>query len=450
MSTIIEQPRFSCALAAQQTVLAIPRALPVVHAGPGCAGKIFGYSSYGAGHQGEGYAGGGAISCTNTSEQEVVFGGENKLRKLVEGTFKVMKGDLLVLLSGCTSGIVGDDVVSVAKEFAERGKPVVGAETSGFKGNSIVGHEIVISEIIEQYVGDPDPEPRKGLVNVFSVIPYLDPYWRGDLEEIKRILSGLGLEVNILFGLGSKGVSEWKDIPNAEFNIVLSPWVGLTAARTLERKFGTPFLHFPYLPVGARATSKFLRAVASFAELDSEITERFIREEERRFYDYFVSLGDFISDYKNNLPYELHAIGESSYAIGTGDYLVNELGFTPKGIYVIDDPRPDARAAIESALRSAGTEFEGTLRFETDGGKIQADVRQSIGNSCKSVILGSTWESAIAHEQNNLLVHLSLPLNDDVIINRSFAGYNGGLRLLEEIYAGIFRKGNIASTTQTQ
>lgn len=450
MSTFIEQPRFSCALAAQQTVLAIPRALPIVHAGPGCAGKIFAFSSYGAGHQGEGYAGGGAISCTNTGEQEVVFGGEGKLRKLVDGAFQVLKGDLFVLLSGCTSGIVGDDVVSVARDFADRGKPVVGAETSGFKGNSIVGHEIVVREIIEQFVGDAAPSVRKGLVNVFSVVPFVAPFWRADLEEIKRVLSEIGLEVNILFGNGSAGVSEWKDIPNAEFNIVLSPWVGLEAARLLKEKFGTPFLHYPVLPVGAKATTKFLREVASTAGIAGEKIDAVVRREEKRFYDYFVSMGDFISDYKNNLPFELYAVGESSYAIGTSDFLVNELGFVPKGIYVIDEPKNEGIKEVELALASLGDEFAGKLVFEADGGKIQADMRARIGKSGKAVILGSSWESSLARENNNLLVHLSLPLNDDVIVNRSFVGYNGGLRLMEELYAGVFRKGHIASTTQTQ
>ena len=77
MSTLIEQPRFSCALAAQQTVLAIPRGIPIIHAGPGCSTKAFNFTSHNLGFQGEGYAGGAHISATNAGEEEVVFGGEN-------------------------------------------------------------------------------------------------------------------------------------------------------------------------------------------------------------------------------------------------------------------------------------------------------------------------------------------------------------------------------------
>ena len=71
----------------------------------------------------------------------------------------------------------------------------------------------MVNSIIEQFVGNVTPKVQKGLVNVFSVVPNQDPFWRGDLEEIKRILTGIGLEVQILFGNESAGISEWKNIP---------------------------------------------------------------------------------------------------------------------------------------------------------------------------------------------------------------------------------------------
>jgi nitrogenase molybdenum-iron protein beta chain len=445
VSSIIEQPRFSCALGAQQTVLAIPKGIPIVHAGPGCAGKIFAFTSGSAGHQGEGYAGGGNISCTNATEKEVIFGGEEKLTELVEGALQVLKGDLFVILSGCTSGIIGDDVVQVASTFAERGLPVVGAETSGFKGNNYYGHELVVTEIIKQFVGDVKPQVRKNLVNVFSVVPYQDPYWRGDLEEIKRLLEAIGLEVNILFGHGSKGTQEWKDIPNAAFNLVLSPWVGLDTAKLLEEKYGTPYFHYPILPVGAQATSKFLRAAGNYAGLPENAVDAVIKKEEARFYNYFVVLGDFIVDMTNNIPFELYTVADSLYALGVSDYLVNELGFLPKGIYLIDDPKPEYISIIQGALNSFGEDFAGTLEIEADGGLIQQHIREKIGTSGKAVILGSSWEAKLAQEHSNEAIRLSLPIIDEVIVTRSYVGYNGGLRLTEDIYTGAIRRGGYMS-----
>jgi len=105
MSKFIEQPRYSCAIGAQQKVVAIKKGVPILHAGPGCSSKVSSLIG-----QGEGYAGGNTIPCTNASEPDVVYGGEDKLRSVIEGAFKVIDADLYVVLTGCTSDIVGDDV----------------------------------------------------------------------------------------------------------------------------------------------------------------------------------------------------------------------------------------------------------------------------------------------------------------------------------------------------
>jgi len=319
MSSFISQPRFTCALSAQNTVLAIQKAVPIVHAGPGCSAMMSGFAA--AGQKGEGYVGGNQVPSTNTDESNVVFGGENKLREEIKGTLKVIKGDLFVTLSGCTAGIIGDDVIGVAREFAEQGYPVVGVDTPGFKGNSYKGHELVIEAIINQYVGNVEPKVEQGLVNVFADVPTQNPYWRGDLAQIKELLEKIGLRVNILFGYTSKGVSEWKDIPNAQFNLLISPWVGLNTVKLLKQKYNTPFLHYPVLPVGAKETSKFLKTVGEFAGIDKEFVSNVIKEEERIYYEYFISIADFFSSLQTNLPYELIVSADSLYAIGITKYL---------------------------------------------------------------------------------------------------------------------------------
>ncbi|MDQ0204519.1 nitrogenase component 1 [Pectinatus haikarae] len=440
MSEIIEQPRYGCALSAQQTVLAIPRALPIIHAGPGCASKAFSFAATGAGFQGEGYGGGSHISSTNTGESEVIFGGEPSLEKEIKGALKILDGDLFVVLSGCTSDIVGDDSISVAERFAAQGYPVVGTETAGFKGSSYYGHEIVVKSIIEQFIGDVKPQVRHGLVNVFAVVPFQDPFWRGDLEEIKRILTNIGLEVNILFGNGSAGISEWRDIPNAQFNLLISPSTGTEIAELLEAKYQTPYLQYPILPVGGVETSRFLREVAAFAGLSSLPVEKAIEKEERRFYDYFVAVSDFIGEYWNNLPVDLYAVGDSIYAPGVSSFLVNELGLVPRGVYVTDEPQPAWQSVITETLAARDSRLAAVLKFENDGGAIEMDIREKDKNAGKSIILGSSWEKFLAVDVDSLYAYLSLPLDEIVILNHSYMGYSGGLRLIEEVYSAVFKR----------
>lgn len=450
MSTLIEKPRFSCALAAQQTVLAIPGGIPVIHAGPGCASKAAGFAAFQSGLQGEGYAGRTHISCTNAGEKEVVFGGEKNLEQVIDGALKVLKGDLFVALSGCTAGIIGDDTAQVASTFARDGEPVVGVDTAGFKGNNYIGHELVVNAIVDQYVGKVEPSVKKGLVNLWTVVPFQDPFWRGDLEELKSLLEKLGLTVNVLFGYGSEGVAEWKEIPNAEYNILVSPWVGLEIVKHLEKKYGTPYIHYPVLPMGAKATSKFLRTIGKEVGVDEQTVEKVIKKEEKRYYDYFISFSDFVAEQRNVLPYELYVAADSTYAVGITDYLVNELGFIPYGVYVNDDPSSEKADLVKEAYKAVGEEYADTLQFQADGGLITRDIDKKLGKSKKALICGSYWERCIAKDTNNFFLHLSLPISAEIITNSSYVGYNGGLRLIEKIYSYAFNRGNLSSRTHVE
>lgn len=444
MGNVIEQPRYTCAIGAQHTVLAIRGAVPVLHCGPGCSNKVSLALTNSAGYQGESDFGGTHIPCTNSSEKDIVFGGEKKLDETIDGALKVLKGELYVVLTGCTADIVGDDVDAVVGNYKKEGRPVINAETAGFKGNNYVGHELVLKSLIEQYIGDAEPKVRKGLVNVFSVVPNQDPFWRGDLKEIKRILTAIGLEVNILFGYESKGVEEWRDIPNAEFNIVLNPWVGLKAGKLLERKFGTKLLHYPELPVGAAATSEFLRTVGEFANLDKDRVEQVIKEEEFSFYKYFLDTADFLVEARAGLPFELYTIADSAYAIGTSNFLINELGYVPKGSFLIDNVPNKYRENIINIFEEIHEEYKEKVFFEADGGAIEYKIRNDVNIPRKTLILGSTWENKLSEDINAPLVYISNPILDRLIVNKTYVGYTGGLNLIEEIYSSILSNKNFS------
>lgn len=430
MSRIIEQPRYSCALGVQQTVVAIKRSVPVVHAGPGCSTKISRLIG-----QGEGYAGGSTIPCTNTSESEVVFGGEKKLKTVIEGAFKVIDADLYVVLSGCTSDIVGDNIESVTSEYQKQGKAIVFAETGGFKSNNYVSHDIVVNAIIDQYVDKfaEDKTVEKGLANVFVTIPYQDPYWNGNLEEIKRILQGIGLKVNILFGNESGGVEEWKTIPKAEFNIVVSSWVGLNIANHLKDKYNTPYFHFPYLPIGGEETTKFLRQVADYAKLDKTKVDAFIAKEEEKFYSHIERTADFMLEFRYGIPRRFYTILDASYAVGFGKFLLNELGIIPDKQFVIDDTPEKYKQKIIDQFKTISPYRSAEVKFSIDGGEIQQEIR-SLPQNNRALILGSGWERDLAKDIGADLLIVSAPVNYRLILNCGYAGYNGGLRVIEDIY----------------
>ena len=175
MAQYLEQLRHGCSLGALQSVLAINRTTPVVHAGQGCVAKLAAAIGSANGFHGAGYLGGTQIPCTNLGESEVVFGGEERLRDNIEYSLKVIDADLFIVLTGCVPEIVGDDGERVVKDFQLEGKPVIYAETGGFNGTNYIGHEIVVDALIDQYM-EPLTAVKSGVVNIWSVVPFQDPF----------------------------------------------------------------------------------------------------------------------------------------------------------------------------------------------------------------------------------------------------------------------------------
>lgn len=440
MKTILQEPRYFCALGAQQAVTAIDRAIPIIHAGPGCSAKLFQAMAGSGGNQGAGYAGGDSIPCTNMIERDVVFGGAEKLHGLIESTLKVMDGDLFVVLTGCTSDLVGDDVGSVVREFQQKGVPIVYAETGGFKGDAFIGYELVLQAIIEQYL-KPSDRKEPGLVNVFASVPYLDPFWEGDLAEIKNLLASIGLKANILFGYGSGGVNALKAIPAAQFNLVISPYIGLNAAKLLQKKFGTPYLHLPVFPIGGIETSKFLKTVAGYAGVDEEFAEQVIKKGEDEYFHYLTKAADFLIETRYSLPKKFITIDESAYSLGLCSFLVNDMGLIPARQFLTEDVPEEYKESIRYSFHHLAPEESAKVTFEQDGGAINEAIRKEHGLE-NSLILGSSWDKDIADEVQGTFLDIGLPVTDRLILHHFYAGYRGGLNLVEEIYSKLLAQQN--------
>ncbi len=428
----ISRPRYGCAIGAMYTASAIPRVVPITHCGPGCADKQYVSLAFYNGFQGGGYGGGAVPPSLNASENEVVFGGNERLKELIQASIKVIDADLFVVLTGCIPDLVGDDVPSVVSKFQEKGVPIVYAETGGFKGNNYTGHELVTKAIIDQYVGAYNGPKQKNVVNVWTEIPYQNPYWRGDLSEIKRILEGIGLEVNILFGHDSKGVEEWREIPKAQFNLVISTWLGLSTAEHLEKKYGQPFLHIPAIPIGAKATSDFLCKVSDFAGLNLKKTKQFIQKEEKLYYKYLEDFSDFYAEYWWGVPSKFAVVGESSYNLAVTKFLVNQLGLIPVKQIITENPPEEYRDSIRKEFINIADDVSVTPLFLEDGYLVE----QALINSEEkpAIILGTTWDRDVAKQLGANIVEIGFPASYEVVLSRANIGYRGALSLIEKIF----------------
>jgi nitrogenase molybdenum-iron protein beta chain len=438
-SESISRPRYGCAIGAYHSAVAIPKVVPILDCGPGCGDKQFVSLAFYNGYQGGGYGGGATPPSINTTEKEVVFGGNDRLRELIQGSLKVIEADLFVVTTGCVSDIVGDDVQSVVGEFQRRNAPVVYAETGGFRGNNFIGHELIVRSIIDQFLGDYDGPKEKGLVNVWTELPYHNTFWRGDLEEVKRILEGIGLKVNILFGHESAGIEEWKTVPKAQFNLVLHTWLGLQTAEHLQKKYGQPFLHVPIIPIGPLQTGKFLKEVGEFAGLDQSKVDAFIKKEEESYYKYMEDFTDFFSEYWWGVPSRFAIVTDSAYALAITKYLVNQFGLIPIKAIATENPPEEYRDLISEEFRNIDEDVSIEVQFIEDGHVVEQEILNA--PQPPAIIFGTTWDRDVAKELGAGIVEVSFPASYEVVLSRGYVGYKGALSLLEKIFTETISKG---------
>jgi len=427
MAKILDKQRYKCAMGAMSTVQAIERAIPVLHSGAGCAQKLSNSSGS------SGYFSPNIFPCTSINEQDVVFGGEKKLHSTIENSLKVIDADLYVVLTGCTPEIVGDNVDEIVADFKDAEKPVIFASTPGFKGNNYQGHEWVINAIVEQFL-NPTEKRTPGLVNIWADVPYQDEFWLGNLRELEKLVAELGLIPNTIFGY-KRGIENIKKIPEAQFNLLVSPWVGLENVKRMQAKFGTPYLHYPTLPIGAFETSKFLRAVGSFAGVDQGEVEKLISEKEAYYYYYIERFADLFLETRV-MSKKFSIVADAQYVLGITKFLVNDMGLFPAKQYIVDDTPKQYRNDIEGYFKDLNYDIKAAVEFGVDGYKIQQEIENTDYHGYP-LLLGGYWEKDIAAKTNAHFLNVSWPVNERLVMNSYYVGYDGGLKLIEDIYSVV-------------
>jgi nitrogenase molybdenum-iron protein beta chain len=425
MSHHIEGSRNSCALhGALQVFEAIEGTVPVIHSTSGCGVQHYlGGTRLSGGNDSFGSP---PISSTNIREKHVVFGGGSRLREQLKNSVKVTQGDLYAIVTGCSIEMVGDDVPAMAKEGIEQDWPVIYANTPGFRGDVHQGYQLATRSLIEQLPAlskDATPAPA-GLVNIFGIIPNQDPFWRGNLQELARLLSAIGLVPNLLLG-DEQNVNSWKQLPGAALNLVLSHW-GELPAQLLDERYGIASISVDGLPVGA-AAGRLLSRVSEKLGLDQARTDAVIAREESLLKRQFALLAD--TYYRTGFQREFALVGESAQVVGIGEFLGTQLGLLPRTLVITDNPPDVLRESLVTRLKSIVPGYDVDIIFSED----RAEIADAIQAGQAGIVLGSSLEDDAARKLGVPFLALSFPLTHRVVLDRGYAGYRGAAALLEDL-----------------
>lgn len=436
----IERPRSFCALGgALHTAVALPGVVPIMHTAMGCGGSIYWNQIGSTGYLGAGYCGGMAVPSSNVQEKDIVFGGTDRLTEQIEHTLTLVEGRLYLVITGCMTDIIGDDIQAVVKDFREKGVTIIGAETGGFKGDGYKGYDLVLQALFKDFVKKNDRK-KKGKVNLWGIVPAQDAFWRGNIAIMRKLLTDLGLEVNTLFSENDS--LDWlEQAGDAELNIIASEFYGVEAGKVFAEVHGVPYLATAF-PIGPSATNRFLENVAAALQLETAAVNRVIEREEDVFYRYIDRIADAYNDY--NFQRYAVVVGDGNYAPALTRFLADDLGWLPELTVVTQRFEEEAQSLIHKNLAQLSSGYQTHLVFETDASEIQHHLakiwpryqgQRFYDPLSPAFVVGSHQERELAKTIGAAHLTVTYPVGNRVVLNRGYAGYLGSLGLIEDLFS---------------
>ncbi|MDY6836173.1 MAG: nitrogenase molybdenum-iron protein alpha chain [Chloroflexota bacterium] len=205
---------------------------------------------------------------TDMQDEEIIFGGEKKLRKAIQEAYDIFKPKAIAVFSTCPVGLIGDDVHMVCREMKQKlGINVFGFSCEGYKGVSqSAGHHIANNGIFTHVVGTDDTvregDFRINLLGEYNI--------GGDAFEIERIFNRCGITLVSTFS-GNSSIDGFANAHTADLNLVMCHRSINYIAGMMETKYGQPWIKINF--IGAEATAKSLRKIAKYFD-DPGLTEK--------------------------------------------------------------------------------------------------------------------------------------------------------------------------------
>ena len=309
------------------------------------------------------------------------------------------KPGALLVGASCTAELIQDDPGGLAQAL-NLPIPVVPLELPSYQRKENWGASETFYHLLRTLLGpasrQPDAGQRPSLEGRAARCNLLGPTalgfrHRDDITEVTRLLTHLGVEVNVVAPMGAS-TADLMRLPQADFNVVMYAETGATAAQWLMRQFKQAAVRTT--PIGVQGTRAFIREVTELVQsLGGHVQP--VDEAALRAPWYAKSVDSTYLTGKR-----VFIFGDATHAVAAARVAAHEMGFEVVGLgtYSREQAREVREAAAELGLQALITDD-------------YLEVEETVAALQPELVLGTQMERHIAKRLGIPCAVISAPVH---------------------------------------